>query len=82
MESIENNWNGEIENEQSAVWQLDMIDTLLINANIDQEEKDKIHWQKNQYNYQEADETIYYLKNNQYEQRPEKQWINRVKRTN
>ena len=75
-------WSGEVHQEQSAAWQLDTIDDLLLFANLDQKEKDLIYATRFQLTYNEADETIAHLRENQVEQKPRKIWEQRIKNKN
>ena len=83
MENIKNlNWNGEVNDSPCSVTQMTMIEQYLVFANIDQREKDLISASIEKFSEQEAYETITYLKENQVEQRPRKQFEQWIKRSN
>jgi len=52
---------------QCSAWQMSIIESLLVVANLDQKEKDLIGTNIEGYSEQEAHETIKYLKENSIE---------------
>ena len=65
---------------QCTAWQISIIESLLVNANLDQKEKDLIGAGICRYSEEEATEVINYLKENNVETNPQKQWEQNIKR--
>lgn len=63
-----------------SAWQISIIESLLVTASIDQNEKDILGTSIDEYTEQEAKELINYLIENKVENEPREQWKKWIKR--